>query len=64
MLLSVTEDNSLAFEGVDFDEPMEVEHEEEKAVAKDEAKLEPEGGLTATEVKVEHKAERQDPVLL
>lgn len=63
MLLSVTEDNSLAFEGVDFDEPMEVE-QEEKAVAKDEAKLEPEGGLTATEVKVEHKAERQDPVLL
>ncbi|XP_027861334.1 DNA polymerase alpha catalytic subunit isoform X1 [Xiphophorus couchianus] len=58
------EDNSLAFEGVDFDEPMEVEHEEEKAVSKDEAKLEPEGGLTATEVKVEHKAERQDPVLL
>ncbi|XP_008436829.1 DNA polymerase alpha catalytic subunit isoform X2 [Poecilia reticulata] len=58
------EDDSLAFEGVDFDEPMEVEHEEEKAVAKDEAKLEPKGGLTATEVKVEHKAERQDPVLL
>ncbi|XP_043959846.1 DNA polymerase alpha catalytic subunit isoform X2 [Gambusia affinis] len=58
------EDDSLAFEGVDFDEPMEVEHEEKKAVAKDEAKLEPEGGLTAMEVKVEHKAERQDPVLL
>uniref|UniRef100_A0A3B3WYP2 DNA polymerase n=1 Tax=Poecilia mexicana TaxID=48701 RepID=A0A3B3WYP2_9TELE len=55
MMLSVTEDDSLAFEGVDFDEPMEVEHEEEKAVAKDEAKLEPKGGLTATEVKVEHK---------
>lgn len=64
MLLFVTENDSLALEGVDFDEPMEVEHQEDKPVAKDDAKLEPRGGLTASEVKVEQKAEPQDPVLM
>ncbi|KAM4718751.1 DNA polymerase alpha catalytic subunit isoform 2-T2 [Anableps anableps] len=58
------ENDGLAFEGVDFDEPMEVEHEEEKPVAKEGAKLEPKKALTAAEVKLEHQAEPQDPILL
>uniref|UniRef100_A0A146Z3R4 DNA polymerase n=1 Tax=Fundulus heteroclitus TaxID=8078 RepID=A0A146Z3R4_FUNHE len=57
------ENDSLAFEGVDFDEPMEAEHQDEQPVAKNDAKLDPKGGLTAAEVKVEPKCEPQDPVL-
>lgn len=55
--------HALEFDGVDFDEPMEVgpEEEEEKAVVKDEDKSK----LAAEEVaiKVEPKAEAHDPVL-
>uniref|UniRef100_A0A3Q2FW74 DNA polymerase n=1 Tax=Cyprinodon variegatus TaxID=28743 RepID=A0A3Q2FW74_CYPVA len=52
-LLFVTEDDSLALEGVDFDEPMEVEQEEQKPVVKTEAKLQPKGEApAAAEVKV------------
>lgn len=55
--------HALEFDGVDFDEPMEVGPEqegEEKAVVKDEDK-----SKLAAEVaiKVEPKAEAQDPVL-
>lgn len=57
--------HALEFDGVDFDEPMEVgpqeeEEKEEKAVVKDEDK-----SKLAAEVaiKVEPKAEAQDPVL-
>lgn len=54
--------HALEFDGVDFDEPMEVvpEEEEEKAVVKDEDKRK----LAAeVAIKVEPKAEAQDPVL-
>lgn len=49
------------FDGVDFDEPMEVGLEEEKPVVKDEAK-----SKAAAEVvtKPEPKAEPHDPILL
>lgn len=53
--------HALEFDGVDFDEPMEVgPEEEEKAVVKDEDK-----SKLAAEVaiKVEPKAEAHDPVL-
>lgn len=52
--------DALAFDGVDFDEPMEVGFEEEKPVVKDE----PEHKAAVAAVKVEPKAEPQDPVLL
>ncbi|XP_035798609.2 DNA polymerase alpha catalytic subunit isoform X3 [Amphiprion ocellaris] len=52
--------DTLAFDGVDFDEPMEVGFEEEKPEVKDE----PEPKAAAAPVKVEPKAEPQDPVLL
>lgn len=53
--------DTLAFDGVDFDEPMEVGLEEEKPAVKDdaEAKAAPE-----VAIKVEPKAEPEDPVLL
>ncbi|XP_078147531.1 DNA polymerase alpha catalytic subunit isoform X1 [Centroberyx gerrardi] len=57
---------ALAFDGVDFDEPMEVgleEEEEERPPVKDEAEPEPKAAAVAT-VKVEPKAEPQDPVLM
>ncbi|KAM3592904.1 uncharacterized protein V6R79_001516 [Siganus canaliculatus] len=53
------ENDSLAFDGVDFDEPMEVEQEETKPAVK--AEPEPEAAVA---VKVEPKKEPQDPVLL
>ncbi|XP_074549781.1 DNA polymerase alpha catalytic subunit [Halichoeres trimaculatus] len=52
--------DSMAFDGVDFDEPMEVEALEEKPVIKDE----PEPKVAAVAVKVETKKEPEDPVLL
>lgn len=52
--------DSMAFDGVDFDEPMEVEALEEKPVIKDE----PEPKKAAVAVKVETKGEPEDPVLL
>ncbi|XP_035475430.1 DNA polymerase alpha catalytic subunit isoform X1 [Scophthalmus maximus] len=52
--------DALAFDGVDFDEPMEVGGEEEKPAVTEEA--EPESKMAA--VKVEPKEEPQDPVLL
>uniref|UniRef100_A0A674EPV4 Polymerase (DNA directed), alpha 1 n=1 Tax=Salmo trutta TaxID=8032 RepID=A0A674EPV4_SALTR len=54
--LSLPEDNSLQFDGVDFDEPMEVGHEQEKEGPVNEEE-EPE---TKPAVKVEHKTEPQD----
>uniref|UniRef100_A0A3B5AJM4 DNA polymerase n=1 Tax=Stegastes partitus TaxID=144197 RepID=A0A3B5AJM4_9TELE len=53
--------DALAFDGVDFDEPMEVGLEEEKPDLKDDAEPEPKA---AAEVKVEPKDENQDPILL
>lgn len=53
--------DALAFDGVDFDEPMEVGLEEEKPALKDDA--EP-SSKTVAAVKVVPKAEPQDPVLL
>ncbi|KAG8009409.1 DNA polymerase alpha catalytic subunit [Nibea albiflora] len=53
--------DALAFDGVDFDEPMEVGLEEEKPVLKDD--VEPKATAKVA-VKVEPKAEPQDPVLL
>lgn len=52
--------DALAFDGVDFDEPMEVGLEEEKPAIKDDAETK----AAAAPVKVEPKAEPQDPVLL
>ncbi|KAL7374271.1 hypothetical protein ABVT39_025356 [Epinephelus coioides] len=55
--------DALAFDGVDFDEPMEVGlEEEEKPALKDDAEPSPKAAAMA--VKVEPKAEPQDPVLL
>lgn len=55
--------DTLAFDGVDFDEPMEVGPEEaEPAGAEDESK--PAAALATVKVKVEVKAEIPDPVLL
>ncbi|XP_023272748.1 DNA polymerase alpha catalytic subunit [Seriola lalandi dorsalis] len=54
---------ALAFDGVDFDEPMEVGLEEEKPAVTE--NTEPETKVAAvTAVKVEPKAEPKDPVLL
>ncbi|TKS87838.1 DNA polymerase alpha catalytic subunit [Collichthys lucidus] len=53
--------DALAFDGVDFDEPMEVGLEEEKPVVKDD--VEPKATAKVA-VKAEPKAEPQDPVLL
>lgn len=62
MALCFSVNDALAFDGVDFDEPMEVGLEEEKPIVKDEAG--PKAGAAEVAVKVEHKAELQDPVLL
>lgn len=51
---------ALAFDGVDFDEPMEVALEEENPAAPEEAQ--PESKVAA--VKVEPKVEPQDNILL
>ncbi|KAE8279948.1 DNA polymerase alpha catalytic subunit [Larimichthys crocea] len=53
--------DALAFDGVDFDEPMEVGLEEEKPVVTDD--VEPKATAKVA-VKAEPKAEPQDPVLL
>ncbi|KAM4533563.1 DNA polymerase alpha catalytic subunit isoform 2-T2 [Odontesthes bonariensis] len=60
------ENDSLGFDGVNFDEPMEVgtEAEEEKAAVKDDADAAPKAASTVAAVKVEPKAELQDPLLL
>ncbi|XP_040922222.1 DNA polymerase alpha catalytic subunit [Toxotes jaculatrix] len=55
--------DSLAFDGVDFDEPMEVGLEEAKPAVTEDAELETKVAAGAA-VKVEPKAEPQDPVLL
>ncbi|KAF7661751.1 hypothetical protein LDENG_00253600 [Lucifuga dentata] len=55
--------DALAFDGVDFDEPMEVgpeEEEEERPAVKDDGEPEPK----AAALKVEAKAEPEDPALL
>lgn len=48
-------------DGVDFDEPMEVGHEEEMSAVTEDVEPEPKA---AAVVKVESKTEPQDPVLL
>lgn len=53
----------MAFDEMDFDEPMEVGLEEEAPVVKDDAESKPEVAAV-TAVKVEAKAEPQDPVLM
>ncbi|XP_010764060.1 DNA polymerase alpha catalytic subunit-like, partial [Notothenia coriiceps] len=53
-------DDALGFDEVDFDEPMEVGLEDEKPAIKDD----PEPSSEAAEVKVEPKADPQDPVLV
>lgn len=62
MALFFSVNDALAFDGVDFDEPMEVRVEEEKPVVKDEAG--PKAGTAEVAVKVEPKVEPHDPVLL
>ncbi|CAG5895861.1 unnamed protein product [Menidia menidia] len=59
------ETDSLAFDGVDFDEPMEVGMEEEQnGAVNDDADPEPKAALTVAEVKVEPKAEPCGPLLI
>lgn len=53
---------ALEFDEVDFDEPMEVEHEEEKPAVKEEPM--PKAVAPEISVKAELKAEPQDPVLM
>lgn len=53
---------ALEFDEVDFDEPMEVEHEEEKPAVKEESM--PKAVAPEISVKAELKAEPQDPVLM
>ncbi len=60
MFFSVND--TLAFDGVDFDEPMEVGLEEEKPAVRDDT--EPKSAAAEVTVKVEPKVEPQDPVLL
>lgn len=55
--------DAMAFDEMDFDEPMEVGLEEEAPVVKDDAESKPEVAAV-TAVKVEAKAEPQDPVLM
>ncbi|CAJ1082305.1 DNA polymerase alpha catalytic subunit [Xyrichtys novacula] len=52
----------MGFDGVDFDEPMEVGLQEEKPVIKDDPEPEPKAAAVAVTVKP--KTELQDPVLL
>lgn len=54
--------DTLEFDEVDFDEPMEVEHEEEKPAVKEEPM--PKAVAPEISVKAELKAEPQDPVLM
>ncbi|XP_075936283.1 DNA polymerase alpha catalytic subunit [Anarhichas minor] len=56
------EEEEVAFDGVDFDEPMEVGLVEETPALKDNAEPSPKAAAAA--VRVEPKAEPQDPVLL
>lgn len=53
--------HALEFDGVDFDEPMEVGLEEEKPAVKDEDKSKLAAEVTT---KVEPKMETRDPILL
>lgn len=62
MTLFLPVNDAMAFDGVDFDEPMEVGLEEEKPALKDETELKAVEAKVA--VKVEPKSEPQDPVLL
>lgn len=62
MTMCFSVNDALAFDGMDFDEPMEVGLEEEKPADKDEA--EPKAAAAEVAVKVEPKAEPRDPVLL
>lgn len=56
--------DSLAFDGVDFDEPMEVGLEEGKPEVKAADAAEPKTAVSVLAVKAEPKTEPQDPVLL
>lgn len=62
MVTCFSANDALEFDGVDFDEPMEVDHEEEKPAVKEEPK--PKAVSAQVAVKVEPKAEPQDPALL
>uniref|UniRef100_A0A4W6CIK6 DNA polymerase n=1 Tax=Lates calcarifer TaxID=8187 RepID=A0A4W6CIK6_LATCA len=57
------ENDAMAFDGVDFDEPMEVGLEEEKPAVTEDAEFESKASTVAA-VKVEPKAEPRDPILL
>lgn len=59
--MSFSANDALVCDGVDFDEPMEVGHEEEKPEVTEDAESE---CKAAPVVKVEPKAEPQVPVLL
>ncbi|XP_020508693.2 DNA polymerase alpha catalytic subunit [Labrus bergylta] len=56
--------DAMAFDGVDFDEPMEVGLEEQKPEIKDAAESDPKAAAAVVAVKTEPKAEPQDPVLM
>lgn len=62
MTICFSANDAMAFDEVDFDEPMDVGLEEEKPTMKDEA--EHKAAAAEVAVKVETKAEPQDPVLL
>lgn len=61
MTIRFSANDAMAFDGVDFDEPMDVGLEEEKPAMKDETE---DKAAAEVAVKVEAKAEPQDPVLL
>lgn len=61
MIMCCSVNDALAFDGVDFDEPMEVGLEEENPAVREDAETK---ASSVAAVKVEPKAEPQDPVLL
>lgn len=61
MTICFSANDAMAFDEVDFDEPMEVGLDEEKPTMKDEAEHK---AAAEVAVKVDTKAEPQDPVLL
>lgn len=60
MTMFLSGNDALVCDGVDFDEPMEVGHEEETSAVTEDVEPEPKAAV----VKVEPKAEPQDPILL
>lgn len=64
MFMRFTENDTSAFDGVDFDEPMEVGFEEEKTDVKGDPEPEPKTVMEMAAVKAQPEAKTQDPLLL